>query len=88
MISQERWNTLSRHDQLRHIASEIKRAELQESEENRTNVLERALYLIDLSLADSKWRPTVLQLFTFRQEVARAYIGSPDANLTALYATL
>lgn len=88
MIALKRWQLISRRDQLGHIASEIKRAEIAEDNpELKREILSRAFYLIDLSLADSKWRDNPLPLLVLREELAKAYLGE-EKNLTRIYAAL
>lgn len=76
MITLERWGTFSKRDQIGHIASELNRAV--PTEKDRLvyrQILERALQLVDLSLADPKWRDNPLPLFVLRDEIAKVYIG-------------
>jgi hypothetical protein len=89
MIDFERWKTLSKRDQLGHIASEIRRAiETKGSDKNiYSQILERALELVDLSLDDQKWRDNPLPLLILRNEIAKVYIGE-NINLEKVYAAL
>lgn len=89
MISQERWNSISKRDQLGHIGAEILRAHRAkvEHQEAYLPILERVLELIDLSLNDPKWRENPRPLLLFRNEIAKAYIAEP-VNLEKLYAAL
>lgn len=74
MITLERWKTFSKRDQLAHIASEIMRAKLANDEITQKAILERAIYLIDLCLDDSKWQNNVLMILYLRNELTGAYI--------------
>jgi hypothetical protein len=86
MITLERWENLSKRDQLGHIASEILRANLAK-EKNQSiylQILERAFYFIDLSLEDEKWRENPLPLLILRNELAKAYVGE-KVDLEKIY---
>ncbi len=76
-MSQERWQSFSKNEQLKHIASEVKRASLyeQENPKLKNDILERSLEFIDLSLADAKWKDNVRLLFTIRNLLAESYLG-------------
>ncbi|MEK7624379.1 MAG: hypothetical protein AAB404_01465 [Patescibacteria group bacterium] len=74
MIKLERWQTLSKRDQLAHIASEIFRAKLANDQNTRNSVIERAMELIDLTLQDPKWRDNPLMLLYLRSELASIYL--------------
>jgi len=97
MISLERWKTLSRRDQLGHIASEVRRAMEAPPTDTalRQNLLERAIALIDLSLLDDrfdkltikKWRINPLMLLRLREELAAVYVGK-EQDLQRVYAAL
>ncbi len=65
------------NDQLKHIASEVKRASLYEKENPKlkNEILERSLNFVDLSLHDSKWKDNVRLLFTLRDFLAESYVG-------------
>lgn len=73
----ERWKKFSKTEQIRHIASEILRARLAQKENNAVffQIIEQAIYLIDLSLNDEKWKENPLPLLVLRGELAGAYIG-------------
>lgn len=85
-----RWVGFSKSEQLLFIASEFDRARIwqREDKEKFLLALERALELIDLSLADSKWRKDVIQLFTLRDEVAKFYAGLEKGDIGILYQAL
>jgi len=74
MITLKRWETFSKRDQLAHIASEIMRAKLTKDENIYKAILERAIDLINLSLADSKWLDNALMILYLRNELTGAYI--------------
>jgi len=97
MVSLEKWKTLSRRDQLGHIASEVRRAMEAPPTDTalRQNLLERAIALIDLSLLDDrfdkltikKWRINPLMLLRLREELAAVYVGK-EQDLQRVYAAL
>jgi len=65
MVSLEKWKTLSRRDQLGHIASEVRRAMEAPPTDTalRQNLLERAIALIDLSLLDDRFDKLTINRF-------------------------
>jgi len=89
MIELNRWKKLSKRDQLGHIASEIKRAAMNQDKDSAIyhQMLERAISLTDLSLDDPKWRENPLPMLVLKNELAKAYIGE-NKNLDKLYAAL
>ncbi len=88
-MSQERWQSFSKNEQLKHIASEVKRASLYEKENPKlkNEILERGLNLVDLSLEDDKWKDNLRLLFLLRNLLAESYIGSglPLDRIYALF---
>ena len=83
----ERWGTFSLRDQYGHIAAELTRSRTAAGDEAlRRALLERALELIDLTLADPRRREGALQFLTLRELVARAYVGETTALDLALAA--
>ena len=87
MITLKRWETFSKRDQLAHIASEIMRAKLTKDENIYKAILERAIDLINLSLADSKWLDNALMILYLRNGLAGAYIGE-NKNLDEILAAI
>ncbi len=85
-MTQERWQRLSPYEQLRNIAAEIERARVSEEQDAALfrASLERALELIDCSLADPRWRYDSLKLLVLRAEAAKLYAGEKTADITAL----
>ena len=86
-MSHERWQNFSKNEQLRHIASEVKRASLYEKEnpELSRGILERGLDLVDLSLEDTKWKDNLRLLLLLRNLLAESYVGK-RAGLESIYA--
>lgn len=76
-MSLERWQNFSKGEQLKHIASEVKRASLYEKENPvlKNEMVERGLDLIDLSLEDGKWKGDCRMLLSVRNLLAESYIG-------------
>ena len=85
----ERWQTLSSRDQLGHIAAEILRANLMKNKDSSlySQILERIINLIDISLNDPKWRKNPLPLFVLRSELAKAYVNE-KVDLGEIYMAL
>lgn len=92
MVTLERWKTFSKRDQIGHIASEIQRAILARDKNDNTlfsQILERAIDLITLSLDDQKWKDNPLPLLVLRDELAKVYIGGKSkADLEKIYMAL
>ena len=86
-MSQDRWQNFSKDEQLKHIASEVKRASLYEKEnpELKNEILERGLSFIDLSLEDGKWKDNVRLLYLLRNLLAESYVGK-RVGLESIYA--
>ncbi|MEK7555508.1 MAG: hypothetical protein AAB516_01660 [Patescibacteria group bacterium] len=84
MITLERWKTFSKRDQLGHIASEILRANSIKDKTAFSQMLERAIDLVGISLNDEKWRENPLLLLVLRDELAKVYIGE-SVNLGKIY---
>ena len=72
-----RWHQLPKRIQLLSIMAELERARVWESDRGAqfTGALGRALDLIDLTLADLRWKEETLQLLTLRDEIAGRYAG-------------
>ena len=85
----ERWQKFSKREQIGHIASEILRANLMTDKDSSVffQIIERAIELVDISLADEKWKDNPLPLLVLRNELAKAYIKETK-NLDELYAAL
>jgi hypothetical protein len=89
MITLERWQKLSKRDQLGHIASEIKRVLINQGKDLAVfhQILERAISLVDLSLDDPKWKDNSLPMLILKNELVKMYIGE-NKDLDKLYAAL
>ena len=84
----ERWKTISKRDQLGHIAAEILRARGAENVNLFRALLERALTLVDLTLEDPKWKDSTLMLLRLRDEVAKAYESGRVQEAEKVYAVI
>jgi len=84
-MSEERWQKLSLIEQLANIGSEIFRALSREAEggENQRNAAGRALELIDLTLADRRWKSKRFELGRLREAVGDALLGENEYNTAA-----
>jgi len=79
-MTKERWQKLSLTEQLANIGSEIFRAFSRngEEDENRKNAACRALELIDLTLADRRWKSRRFELGRLREAVGDALFGKNE----------
>ncbi len=70
MITLARWQQLTLPQQLGHVASEVSRArhwEEANDKPNRNSALERALELLDLSIADPRFRNRLKEILRLRE---------------------
>lgn len=79
-LTQERWDSFTKDKQILNIASELTRAKnrLKEKDEQyMQNSLDRALELIDLTIADNKkWHGGSLkELLRLREVLGEFYVG-------------
>ncbi|MCL4405477.1 MAG: hypothetical protein M1361_00325 [Patescibacteria group bacterium] len=88
-MSPDRWQKFSKNEQLKHIASEVKRASLYEEDNPALSheILERGLNFIDLSLGDEKWGSNVRLLYLLRDILAESYVGLGKSlsNICAIF---
>lgn len=81
MISQERWNSFSKHDQWGNIASAVFRAtHSRGSDLDRREMFKEALDLLHSSLQDQKWQNELLALHIFEEVLEKAYAGNQEAS--------
>lgn len=76
MISHERWSQFSFFEQMGHIGSEIARARLWRDSKDMASCnrsIERAFDLIDLTMADKRWRGRLKEICRFREVLADQY---------------
>ncbi|OGG40266.1 hypothetical protein A2116_01410 [Candidatus Jorgensenbacteria bacterium GWA1_49_17] len=84
----DRWETISKRDQLGHIAAEIFRARNAKDQSVFRAILERALELVDLTLQDRKRRGDSLTLFYLRDKIAEAYESGKIEEADKIYAVI
>ena len=85
-MTAERLKTFSKRNQLLFLMSELERARVWQEKGGGEfmGALERGLELIDLMLADPKWREDSLAPLTLRNELAKYYIGERKDSIAAL----
>lgn len=79
-----RWQELSLYEQMGNIGSEIGRARIWEGkdEESFTGAVYRALELIDLTIADPRWRYRLKEILRARELVCDAFTGGKEYGTT------
>ena len=88
-VNQEKWNQFSVNIQLKNIAAEIARATqaaLYDKKENKERIdgsYERAISLIDASLADPKTKEKNA-LYKLRDAIAALYVSDTDPAVSRL----
>ena len=89
-MTQERWEKLTKREQLLNIGAEFMRAKVwQDKDEDKFLLaLERALELIDLTLSDKKWKGALLALLRLRDDVAKFYAFERSDDVSLLYRAL
>ncbi len=85
-----RWEKFSKREQLLMIGSEFLRAKTWQEKDNEKfiSALWRALELIDLTLADLKWKKDSRILLGLREEVAKFYSADRADDVSLLYNAL
>lgn len=78
-LASGRWFTFSLSEQLAHIGSEVGRAF---EEQDSLNAKERAIELIDLSLADKRWRGRYRELARLREVFCDSVFGENTYDAT------
>ncbi len=86
-MTQDRFETFSKSQQLLMIGSEIMRAKVwqNKNQDNFLSALERGLELIDFSIADPKWRNQTYILIFLRDKISEFYVGLAKYNIETLY---
>ena len=75
-MDQERWSTFSLFEQMGHIGSEVSRARSWQEGNDRVSknrCIERAFDLVDLTIADTRWRTRLKEICRFRECLADQY---------------
>jgi len=85
-----RWQKFEKREQLLMIGSEFLRAKNWQEKDNEKfiSALWRALELIDLTLADLKWKNDSRILLGLREEVAKFYSADRVDDVSLLYNVL
>ena len=86
-MTQDRFETFSKSQQLLMIGSEIMRAKVwqNKNQDNFLSALERGLELVDFSLADPKWRDQTYILIFLRNKISEFYAGLASYDIETLY---
>ena len=81
-LANGRWFTMSLAEQMGNIGSEIHRLVLSQiSDQNRFNLaFDRALELIDLTLADTRWKKGYKEIARVREVLCDIYFGENQYN--------
>ncbi len=90
MISQERWNTFSKSQQIGHIGAELMRAKVWQDKKREyfLDALTQGMALIHLSLGDPKWQSEIHMLEGLRKEMEHLINGTSVYNVEILYNAL
>lgn len=82
-LSDGRWHNFSLMEQLAHIGSEVDRAiywRQKNDIESSRNAADRALELLDLTLADERWRHRLKELARAREVLCDYFYGENMYN--------
>ena len=77
-----RWRTLSLAEQLANVGSEVGRMRRARDERLRNGAFERALELLDLTLADPRWRTRLKEIARARELLCDAAAGGSEYGTT------
>ena len=79
-----RWQTLSLAEQLAHVGSEVGRMRRWRDRDERlvTGAFERAIELLDLTLADRRWRDRLREIARARELLCDAMSGGGEYGST------
>lgn len=83
-MDSKRWKKIALSQQLGHVASELSRArhwDEKNDKPNRDCALERALGLLDLTIADKRWRLRLKEILRLREVVCDWMFGQKDYNI-------
>jgi hypothetical protein len=83
-LAEGRWHTLSLAEQLGNIGSEVGRLRRAagRDEPQATRAFERALELLDLTLADPRWRGRLREIARARELLCDAALGGDSYGAT------
>lgn len=77
-LNVERWQKLSLSRQLANIGSEVSRAsslKAKKDKENMEKAFFRALELIDLTIADKRWKNRLTEIVKLREVICDSFAG-------------
>ena len=77
-----RWRRLSLAEQLANVGAEVGRMRRRRAPAERSAAFERALELIDLTLADPRWRGRLKEIARAREVLCDAADGGRDYGAT------
>jgi hypothetical protein len=77
-----RWQQLSLAEQLANVGAEVGRMCRRRAAEERTAAFERALELLDLTLADPRWRGRLKEIARAREVLCDAADGGREYGAT------
>lgn len=79
-----RWQKLSLMEQLGNVGSEVGRAARWQNKDSRfrDEAVFRALELLDLTLADPRWRGRLREIGRLREVLCDAWLGGNSYNTT------
>lgn len=83
-----RWYQMSLVEQMGNIGSEVDRIaswKRKGNEEYATNALHRSLDLLDLTIADPRWKERLKEILRVREFLCDLYVGDNTYNFTAEY---
>ncbi len=81
-LASGRWHVLSLAEQLANVGSEVGRMRRARDEALRTRAFERALELLDLTLADPRWRTRLREVARARELLCDAATGGAEYSTT------
>ena len=78
-----RWSTLSLAEQLGNVGSEVSRARAVQGNAQRfSSAIARALELLDLTIADPRWRTRLKEILRAREAIGDASLGGKEYGIT------
>ncbi len=84
----ERWHQMSLIEQMANIGSEVDRIaswKKKSNEEYATKALHRSLDLLDLTIADSRWKDRLKEILRVREFLCDLYVGDNTYDFTPEY---
>ena len=80
----DNWQKLSFYEQMGNIGSEVGRALNWQNKDEKSynNAIDRALELLDLTIADSRWRGRLKEIVRARELLADAMFGGKEYKTT------